>query len=91
MGPTPPSAMASRSGNASATSCHKVSTTERRRVNACLTSVGSDSDNNASRPEAVAVGVVVAVAVVVDPLANDDAERGIAISVVIVNESMGGG
>jgi hypothetical protein len=56
--------------------------------------VGSDSDNNASRPEAVAVGVVVvAVAVVVDddPLANDDAERGIAISVVIVRESMGGG
>ena len=84
--------MASRSGNASATSCHKVSTTERRRVSACLTSVGSDSDNNASRPEAVAVGVVVVVAVVDDdPLANDDAERGIAISVVIVRGSMGGG
>ena len=54
--------------------------------------MGSDSDNNASRPEAVAVGVVVVVAVVVDdPLANDDAERGIAISVVIVRGSMGGG
>jgi hypothetical protein len=54
--------------------------------------VGSDSDNNASRPEAVAVGVVVVVAVVDDPLANDDdAERGIAISVVIVRGSKGGG
>ena len=53
--------------------------------------MGSDSDNNASRPEAVAVGVVVVVAVVDDPLANDDAERGIAISVVIVRGSKGGG
>ena len=37
------------------------------------------------------VVVVVAVAVVDDPLANDEAERGIAISVVIVRESMGEG
>jgi len=65
--------MASRSGSASATSCHRVSTTESNLESACWTRVGSGSERRARRPDAVAMGVL--------PLPLMD-ERGIATVVM---------
>mmetsp|Transcript_26497 Transcript_26497/g.62045 ORF Transcript_26497/g.62045 Transcript_26497/m.62045 type:complete len:231 (+) Transcript_26497:271-963(+) len=78
----PPSAMASRSGSDSATSCHNVSTTASRRARAAETRAGDGSESMARRPEAVDTGAATRDG---PPMAVGGPDR-TAVAIILVTE-----